>query len=312
MEVDDGITRREFIKEAAAVGAAAAGSEATAESATRAVPAASEVRAPALTVETCNTYGADLERYFFLKTFPIAVKLLKSESETPEGAVRPKRDRQEHLAMCQAFATVRRQGTTLAMFIEDHWCFEPIISYGLVPPPRDYLEGATNSFFIADKAAAAQHARDMSRLPVGKYAGMALGPLKSVKFVPDLAMIYCNTAQLRHLLFSLRYANGRQVTSTLDPIGSCVHSVVPSMLGGECYVTVPDPGDYERAMAQEDEMILSVPARRLEELMDGVYHFEKSNRGYRRFTYAMKPDFPQPQFYREYFKKWGLDGPKGS
>jgi uncharacterized protein (DUF169 family) len=152
----------------------------------------------------------------------------------------------------------------------------------------------------------------MTRLPVGKYAGMVLGPLKTAKFVPDLTMIYSNTAQLRHLLLSLRYSNGTQVTSTIDPIGSCVHSVVAPLLKDECQVTVPDPGDYERAGAQEDEMILTVPTRRLRELMDGIYHFEKSNMGFRRFNYAVKTDFQQPAFYQDYFKRWGLDAPNKS
>ena len=214
--------------------------------------------------------------------------------------------------MCQAFAVARRQGMTLAMFLEDHWCFEPIISYGLVETPQDYLDGFTNSFFIADKEAAAKHAREMTRLPVGKYAGMVLGPLKTANLIPDLTMIYSNTAQLRHLLFSLRYLSGTQVTSTIDPIGSCVHSVVPSLLNGECYITVPDPGDFERAGAQEDEMVLTVPTRRLKELMDGLSHFEKSDMAFRRFSYSIQPDFQQPPFYQEYFKKWGLDAPKKS
>jgi uncharacterized protein (DUF169 family) len=245
-----------------------------------------------------------------LRTYPIAIKMLKDESEIPQGAFRPKKDKGEHYAACQAFSLARRQGLTLAMFLEDHWCFEPIISYGLKEPPQDYLEGSTNSFLIADKAAAAKHAREMPRLPVGKYAGMAIGPLRSANFVPDLAMIYSNTAQLRHLLLSLRYKNGTQVTSMLDPIGSCVHAVVPSLLSGECEVTVPDPGDYERAGALEEEMILTVPVRRMKELMEGVYHFEKSNMGYHHFNYSMQPDFQQPPFYQEYFKKWGLDAPK--
>ena len=257
-----------------------------------------------------NTYGADLETMLFLRTYPIAIKMLRSESEIPEGAVRPKKDRGEHYAVCQVFSLARRQGMTVAMFLEDHWCFEPIISYGLVETPRDYVEGFTASFFIADKEAAAKHAKEMTRLPVGEYPGMVIGPLKTANFEPDLTMIYCNTAQLRHLLLALRYLNGTQVTSTLDPIGSCVHSVVPSLLSGECEVTIPDPGDFERAGAQEDEMVLTVPTSRLKELMDGMYHFEESGMGFRRFRLSMHPDFKQPPFYEEYFRTWGLDAPK--
>jgi uncharacterized protein (DUF169 family) len=261
---------------------------------------------------TFNQYGADLEQMLCLRTYPIAIKLLRSEAEVPEGAVRPKKDLGEHYAVCQAFSLARRQGMTMAMFLEDHWCFEPIISYGLVEPPADYLDGLTNSFFIADKEAAAKHGRDMTRLPVGEYPGMAIGPLKDADFEPDLVMIYCNPAQLRHLLLCLRYLHGTTVTSTLDPIGSCVHSVVPSFLNGDCKVTVPDPGDYERAGAGDEEMVLTVPMSRLQELMEGVYPFEEIVMPFRKFRLSMHPDFKQPPFYEEYFRQWGLDGPKDS
>lgn len=306
--IEEGMTRRNFIKETAVAGTLAAASNAFAAP----VPAedtqtGNQVANP---YGAFNTYGADLERMMVLQTYPIAIKMLQNESQIPKGAVRPKKDRGEHYAMCQAFAVARRQGMTLAMFLEDHWCFEPIISYGLVETPKDYLDGFTNSFFIANKEAAAKHAREMTRIPIGKYAGMALGPLKTANFVPDLTMIYSNTAQLRHMLLCLRYLNGTQVTSTIDPIGSCVHSIVPSLLKEECAVTVPDPGDFERAGAQDDEMILTVPARRLKELMEGIYHFDKAGMGFRKFSYAVQTNFKQPPFYEEYFRKWGLDAPK--
>ncbi len=308
-----GVTRRNFIREAAVAGTLIASSGALAEYAhgTTSRQTEKEERGSS-PVQTINTYGADLEKYMYLRTYPIGVKMLKSEAEIPEGAVRPKKDRGEHLAACQAYAMARRQGVTLATFLEDHWCFEPIISYGLVETPKNYLEGFAASFFIADKEAAAKHARELPRIPHGMYSGMVFGPLKSINFVPDLTMIYSNTAQLRHMLLAIRYKNGYQVTSTLDPIGSCVQSIVPSLLTGECQVTVPDPGDYERAMVGEDEIIFTVPSGKLKELMDGIYHFEKSSRGFRRFAYSIHGDFQQPPFYQDYFKQWGLDPPKDS
>jgi uncharacterized protein (DUF169 family) len=301
-------TRRDFVAGAAAASAVVAGSSGLVNLAQAKDSQAGGREETSFT--TFNTYGADLEKTMLLKTYPIAIKMLKSESEIPQGAVRPKKDRGEHYAMCQAFAAARRQGLTLAMFLEDHWCFEPIISYGLVETPQNYLNGFASDFFIANKEEARKRGREMSRLPAGKYPGMVFGPLKSANFTPDLTMIYCNTAQLRHLLLSLMHANGTRVTSMLDPIGSCVHSVVPSLLNGECYVTVPDPGDYERAMAGEDEMILTVPTAKLKELMDGIYYYEKGNRGFKAYSYMMKTDFQQPPFYEEYFRQWGLDAPK--
>ncbi len=303
-----GFTRRNFVAGAAVASAAVAGSTGLAKLAQpKNSQDSGQSESPFAEI---NKYGADLEQILLLKTYPIAIKMLKDESEIPEGSIRPKKDRGEHYAACQAFGAARRQGMKLAMFLEDHWCFEPIISYGLVEVPPDYMEGSASAFFVADKEAAKERGSEMTRLPVGKYAGMVLGPLKDANFEPDLTMIYSNTAQLRHMLFALMRAKGYRVTSTLDPIGSCVHSVVPSLLTGEAEVTVPDPGDYGRAMAGDDEMILTIPAARMKELMDGIYFYEKSGMGFKSHTYMMKTDFPQPPFYQEYFRQWGLDGPK--
>ena len=258
-------------------------------------------------MEMMNTYGSDLLNMLVLRTYPIAIKMLKDESEIPEGAVRPKKDLGEHYSACQAFGIVRRRGTTLAMFIEDHWCFEPIIAYGLVEPPEDFMEGSGSAFFVQDKEAAKRRTQEIALLPHGKYAGMVLAPLHKANFAPDLTMIYCNPSQLRHMLFALMLKNGYRVTSTLDPIWSCVHSIVPSLLTGDCEVTVPDPGDFERAAVGDDEMIFTIPAARMKEFMDGVYHYENRGMGYRSFGRELKGNFRQPPFYIDYFKKWGLD-----
>jgi len=303
--VPGGLTRRNFVAGAAA--AAVAGSTALANIGQPADAQSGEKSATQ--VETMNAYGSDLLNMLVLRTYPIAIKMLKNESEIPQGAVRPKRDLKTHYAACQAFGIVRRRGTTLAMFLEDHWCFEPIIGYGLVEPPKDFLEGSGSAFFVESKEGAKQRSREIALLPQGKYAGMVLGPLHKANFSPDLTMIYCNASQLRHMLFSYMLKNGRRVTSTLDPIWSCVHSIVPSLLKGTCEVTVPDPGDFERSSAGDDEMIFTVPAGNMKEFMDGVYHYEKRG-GYRSYGRELKGDFQQPPFYQDYFKKWGLDSTK--
>jgi uncharacterized protein (DUF169 family) len=297
-----GFTRRAFLAGAAA--AAVAGTTGLKNMANAAVVGKEELLTP---VETVNRYGSDLLNMLVLRTYPIAIKMLKDESEIPRGALRPKKDLGEHYSACQAFGIVRRRGTSLAMFIEDHWCFEPIIGYGLAEPPAEFLEGAGSDFFILNKEAAKERNNSISIIPYGRYSGMVLAPLHKASFTPDVTVIYCNATQLRHMLFAMMLKNGYRVSSTLDPIWSCVHSVVPSLLTGECEVTVPDPGEFERGGVGDDEMMLSIPAGKMEELMSGVYHYDKMGMGYRSFGREIKGDFKQPPFYREYFKKWGLD-----
>jgi uncharacterized protein (DUF169 family) len=297
-----GLTRRSFLTGTAA--ATVAGSVGLATMAHAAEKSEEKAETP---VEKMNKYGSDLLNMLVLRTYPIAIKMLKDESEIPQGAVRPKKDLGEHYSACQAFAIVRQRGRSLAMFIEDHWCFEPIIGYGLVEPPKEYLEGAGSDFFVQNKQAAKERNNSIPLLPYGKYAGMALAPLHKANFAPDLTVIYCNATQLRHMLFAMMLKNGYRVTSTLDPIWSCILSVVPSLLTGECEVTVPDPGEFERGAVGDDEMMLSIPTGRMEVLMEGVYHYDRMGMGYRSFGRELKGDFRQPPFYTEYFKRWGLD-----
>ena len=301
----NGLTRRNFV-----AGAAAAAVAGTAGFTNMAHSAAKTEGKTVTATETMNTYGQDLLNMLVLRTYPIAIKMLKDESEIPEGAARPKKDLGEHYSACQAFGIVRQRGTTLAMFIEDHWCFEPIIGYGLAEPPEDYLEGSMSSFFIQDKEGAKKRTGEIPLLPYGKYAGMVLGPLHKANYAPDLTVMYCNATQLRHMLFAILLKNGYRVTSALDPLWSCVHSVVPSLLTGECAVTVPDPGEFERGQVGDDEMMLTIPAGRMEELMYGVYHYEKAGMGYRSFSHMINGNFKQPPVYEEYFKRWGLDTPE--
>jgi uncharacterized protein (DUF169 family) len=127
------------------------------------------------------------------------------------------------------------------------------------------------------------------------------------EFEPDLVLIYSNTAQLRSLLLAAKYTEGSLVRSQFDPINSCLYAIVPVLDTGEYRITIPDPGEYERAMAGEDEIIFSVPKEKLTGLIQGLGHFEKRGMGYTQLAMEMKFDFPRPPFYKDLFQMWDLD-----
>ena len=258
------------------------------------------------TVKEFNRYGEKLEELLMLRTAPIAVKMLAKEADIPKEAIRPKRDRGYHLAQCQAFAMTRRKRETIAMLKEDNWCWAPLIGYGLVPP----LDEKTLSpmiYIVENMTAARKIAEHFPRFEQGKYIGILSAPLSTASFKPDLVLVYSNTAQLRSMLLSIKFKEGYLVKSEFDPIDSCVYSVVPAIRDGKYRITLPDPGEYERAMAEEGEIILSVPPAKLGELVEGLQFFDKRKMGYRHFSMQMTPDFPQPDFYKDLFKMWGLD-----
>lgn len=257
-----------------------------------------------------NKLGEALEKQLILRYAPIALKLLKTESDIPEGALRPKRDLGYHLALCQAYAMVRRQRKSLVLLKEDHWCVWPLIGFGLVEfkEGADYYERAVTANFIEDKAKARAFFKSSYPLmPEGSNIGLALAPLDTANFMPDMILVYLKPAQLRSALMSIKFKTGELLHAEFDSVDSCVHSTIPLLKDGKYKITVPDPGEYERGLTDEDEMILSVPADKLPDLVEGLSILSNVGFGYRQLHMEMDYDFPRPPFYDDLFKMWGLD-----
>lgn len=260
------------------------------------------------TMNDFNEFGKELEARLHLRTSPTAIKMLKNEEDIPKGAVRPKKDLGLHLDLCQAFAQSRRDRLIVAMLKEDNWCYVPVIALGLAEPPDFFLEGYTDfPSRVADLEAAKNLAKRSPRLELGKYIGIVSAPLRMTNFEPDLSVIYCNSAQLRCLLVAMKYKTGYLVTSTLEPGGACVQCTVPVLQSGDCKVTVPCGGDRKRALAQEDELIFSVPTSKLEDLMIGLRHFDEMGAGYLQFAPDMRPEHPLPELYVKLGRMLGMD-----
>lgn len=237
-----------------------------------------------------NKYGEELEQYLLLRSSPIAVKMLEKESDIPEGAVRPRKDRGQHLAQCQAFALSRREGTTVAMLKEDHWCPTAPMAYGMVDQPESI----------------AKMTHPYDRFEREKYVGIVTAPLKKANFMPDVVIIYANPAQLRGLLLTLPVSDVPSVSGHFFP-PSCGWAVVDPMKTKQFYVVVPDPGEYQRALTEEGDMMFSIPQEKMPTLMANVRKNEHGPFSYRDHHMFMQSDFERPDFYKDLFKSWGLD-----
>jgi uncharacterized protein (DUF169 family) len=242
------------------------------------------------TVSEFNKYGEELENALILRTSPIAVKMLEKEADIPKEAIRPKKDRKYHIAQCQAFALSRREGMTVAMLKEDHWCPTALMAYGLVKRPES-IEKWTHPYDCFE---------------YGKYIGMVTAPLKKATFIPDVVILYAKPAQLRGLLLTMKVEDVPVVSGHFFP-PSCGYSVVNPMKTGKYWVVIPDPGEYQRALTEEGDMMFSVPQHRMQNMMAGLKANEHGAFAYKDHSMFMQTDFEQPEFYKEMFKSWGLD-----
>lgn len=264
-----------------------------------------------LTVKDYNKYGKEMAELLLLRHAPIAMKMLKNEREIPSGTIQPKKDWGKHLALCQAFAAVRRERAALTMLKEDHWCVWPLIAFGLVEfkEGEAYYEQTVTANFVEDPEKAKEFFKEsFPRLEYGKYIGFSLAPLDTAGFIPDLILVYLKPSQLRSMLMAVKYKTGRLLECAFDGVDSCVFSTVPVIKKESSYrITVPDPGEYERGLTSEEEMIFSLAAAKLEELMSGLQVLSAMGFGYRQLQMEMQLDFPRPEFYNNLFKMWGLD-----
>ena len=259
-------------------------------------------------LETNRARQTAIEKLLLLRYPVIALKLIEDEAEVPAEAVRPLRDWGKHIALCQAFAFSRRQNKVIYMEKTDHWCWAPLISYGMVDggPGTVAWEETVRTIGVADKAKSEKFVGSMPGLPLGKYRGILTAPLSAADFAPDVLLIYGSTGQIRLALMAINSQSGEMVDSSFAPLDSCVYSVIPAVENGEYRITLPDPGEYERAFV-DNEVILTVPQQKFEEFFAGVEYQNGFGRTINSFFPTMKEDFPRPPFYNRMFASWGME-----
>jgi uncharacterized protein (DUF169 family) len=115
-------------------------------------------------------------------------------------------------------------------------------------------------------------------LEYGRYGGIVTAPEEG--HIPDVVILWAKPAQLRGLLLSMRIEDVPQVSGHFFP-PSCAWSVVNPMKTGQYWVVLPDPGEYQRALTEEGDMMFSVPQSRMQGMMAGLKANEHGAFSYR-------------------------------
>lgn len=263
-------------------------------------------------LERLSDAADKLETGLRLQTHPIALKMVKAREEMPEDILRPLRDFGHHLSTCQVFAMARRDGITMAQQMEDMWCVEPVLGYGLAEAPEYFLAGNNRYPDTARTPEAGMTwAQGFPRLEVGKYKGVITGPAEDAGFEPDLILVYCNSAQLTQLLNVKNWMDGRDVMCRLSGHAACVYSVVLAIQTGQWQVTAPCGGDRTRAMARDDEMIVSFPVGDLRDVLDGLTYMHEQRHDL-PLALTMMPEYPLRPSYVEIGRRMGMDWVRGA
>jgi uncharacterized protein (DUF169 family) len=220
-------------------------------------------------VENWRDIGKSLEELLRPQTYPLAVKLVKDESEFPEGTRRP----EQKIAICQGLTISRRYGSTMGITEKDSGCPGASLNYGWTKIADESMmqQFFLGAGYVSNEAAAKTLLESMDRLKPGKYRGVVISPLTRTKVAPDVILVYGNPAQIMRLVQGATYKEGNKLKiELLGLTGSCTGGIIRAFNTGECQVAILGTGDRAFALTYDNEMLFAIPAAKAEEIITGM------------------------------------------
>lgn len=249
----------------------------------------------------------ELVNYIRPLTFPLALKMLRSEEEIPEKTRRPFRQMKKRVAICQGIGMARKLGWSVAMGKEDMQCSLGAAPFGFFKNVDFYNEGnLAAGMFTGSKEIGKKEEDLVDRFEYGLYSHILVAPLNRAAFEPDLLMIYGNPAQIMRLIQGALYNEGGAVySSSMGRLGCS--AIITVMEKDECRYLVPGNGDRIFGMTQDYEMTFMVPASKVDTVIDGL---ARTHRAGIRYPITSLFDFEAtyPPTYQEQMRIWKEEG----
>lgn len=143
----------------------------------------------------------------------------------------------------------------------------------MIQPPQRIIDGSVNTgVYQETQQAAAAMQKLMPRVKPG-VAGVLTYPIVRPfkEIVPDLIVIYVNSAQaMRFIQAFLYHKGGEFVMKSSGDAGVCSRAVAQVAITGEPTVEIPCMGDRRFAMTQDHEIIIGIPFAWLERTAEGL------------------------------------------
>jgi uncharacterized protein (DUF169 family) len=261
-----------------------------------------------LNLTQLHEMGSELESWLRMRVHPVAIKMLKSREEVPDNAIIPTRDWKHKYALCQTISRAQSgYEDTIAMFKEDHWCFEPVVGLGLVERIPEFLEGH-HRYPDSTKTlrAGGTWCQNMPYLEQGLYQGIVCAPLHKCNFWPDLILMNINGLMATYLLIIRNYIDGKDLFCQLSGHAACVYSIVPSLLNKECSISIPCKGVRRFTGTQDSEIIFTLIPEMLPDFISAIHHLQDHEWGIPILPELVE-EYPLKPGYKAFGGKLGLD-----
>jgi len=204
-----------------------------------------------------------------LKSFPVAFKLLEDREALSEI---PFLRRLGHKStLCQLINLVRNFDWTVGADLDDFMSAMCPSIIGLTGIP-DYMKDGTfrSIVWTRSRAEGKRFEESIPRLPPGRYQAVAMAPLVYNPFDPDIVLIYANPAQMMLLINSLQFEEYEVMQFHCVGESSCSDAIARCYLTGKPSFTIPCYGERRYGHAQDDELVIALPAGVIDKLLRGL------------------------------------------
>src|SRR4030042_1938868 len=159
-------------------------------------------------------YGERIEALIRPATFPLAVKLIKSDAEIQPEYKRPSRDMAFQNVVCHNVKRARSYGWTISITEADINCKPARAVYGWdisTAEEKKWAETFSVGLYSRDSITAARFEQHLYSLD-NEFTGLIICPLTRTKIVPDSVLVYCLPAQAMRFVQGSLFMEGREKT----------------------------------------------------------------------------------------------------
>ncbi len=220
------------------------------------------------TLEDFHQAGKDLFHKLHLATYPVGITYIKDVADIPEGVIRPSMFGKK-MSLCQAYTQARRMGSHMAMTADDNFCtpatgghmwadisMEDLIQSQVLQGWHKDREAEERRFM-----ASAKHYEGRDTGDIQSYCGFVCSPLENALLIPHTVLVYCDGAQLTHIIHALAWEHKHVPVSSFEGFGeSCIKGGLAPFLTGKPQVVIPGAGDRAFSGIQDHELGAGLPA----------------------------------------------------
>ncbi len=222
-----------------------------------------------MNIEETHRLGKELIEILKIDTSPVAVHLVRSDEEIPDGI--PRID--ENTRHCQMVDNVRRVGSHFYSVLEDQMCKGGAAVMGLTDMSPKLKSGEVyynlKHFQSLDSAKTT-----MEKVPMveaNSIKAVIYSPLEKTTFKPDVILIITTPKRIMELSQALLHRSGGRVNAGFAGKQSiCADGVAFPYITGEAGVTIGCSGSRKYTNIQDEEMIMSIPADMLPGLVESA------------------------------------------